>query len=670
MGDETVGTVMKGNYTEGRTDDQDKKDDYSGTLIGGSGDDTIFAGAGDKINAGDGNNMINLSPEEARGDADEGATVSITAEGSNNTISGFNFGADDDSDVLDATDLLVADVSADGDDVVVSLQGGGTLVLEDAIGETTQFDNSAIENGPLPVQFGDKELVVDDEARYYWAVGDEPATVTIGDVSADSLVANLGNADFNDQSQIGFYGDIAVLDASTYEGESTLKGNDDANVIKASKDGSDIDGGAGDDTLVGGNGADTFNVTAEGDKLLQSFTTGTDEDSDRLNTGELAITGADIDDNGNVVLTTEDGSITLEDADNKIVQFNNDFIEGDEPLAVAFGNELKVTDDATFYWGTGSEATVSLADYEGDEINVDLSNPNFNDRTQPGFYGDIKEVDASGYEGAATITGNDGANVLKASNGGATLDGGADNDTLVGGDGADDFIVGQGGADADAINSGNEIVTGVEVDKDGNVIISLENGNSVTVEDAGDKIVQFKNDAIEGDKPLAVAFGDSLSVTDNATFYWATDSEATVSLADYDKDMAVINLDNADFNDTSVLGFYGDIKEVDASEYAGYAMINGNSDSNVIKAGEGGSFISGGEGENTLVAGAGADVFVVGEGDDVIQGFDAESDAIVAEAAVDAVSISGDDVIMTVKASSLLMNTPMATKLLLKLLKA
>ena len=116
-----------------------------------------------------------------------------------------------------------------------------------------------------------------------------------------------------------FRGDIKEIDASAYEGETTLIGGDDENVLKAGSGNAYLDGGAGSNTLVGGAGSDTFKVGA-GNDLIKDF----DPASDVITTGDKAITSAKAEGN-DLILTTPDGTVTIEGAADKAFKFYNDY---------------------------------------------------------------------------------------------------------------------------------------------------------------------------------------------------------------------------------------------------------------------------------------------------------------------------------------------------------
>ena len=610
---------MVGNYPAGADKD-------GSTLKGGAANDSIFAGAGDSINAGAGNNKIELTPEAQRDEDAQGATITADAAKANTDISGFKFGNDDTADNLKTGDAAIATVATDEDgNVSLVLDNGSKVNVADAADEVVKFENQYTTNGPINAKFGDDELEVNDDADFYWAAG-EDATVKIAEDFSGNANFDLNNADFNNHDVPSFYGDIKDVDASALEGPATLKGNDEGNVLTASKGGSLLDGGAKDDTLVGGEGVDTF-VAGDGNDVIKKVDNG-----DLVTTGDAAIADVTADENGNVTLTLDNGNtVTLEDAADKKVQFANQYTKdaaGVAPINAQFGDdELEVTDDANFYWAAGDDATISVSeDYTGN-ANFDLNNADFNNREVPSFYGDsITAFDASAFEGPVTIAANDNGNKLTASKGGSLLKGGAGKDTLIGGDGEDTFVAGNGNdvirnfnADDDKLIVAGAIDT-VAVDENNNVVLTIGE-NKVTVEGAAGQSFGFDNEYTNDPGINMQVSATELSVDGNG-LYWAQGDNATVSLGDYEGEKAVVNLSDANFNN-GALSFYGNIKDIDATDYTGDAELYGNESSNAITGGEGNNTLWGGNGgDDTLIGGEGDNTFIYqnGNGNDVIRG--------------------------------------------------
>ena len=388
-----------------------------------------------------------------------------------------------------------------------------------------------------------------------------------------------------------------------------------------------IDAGTGSNYVsMSTEGKSTLNFT-EGRTTVDNFNFADGEKADTIQTGDVAISKVKVD-SGNVIFETANGHIEVENAENEVIAFNNDY-SGDTNLQVG-DQKIIYNSIAKNYFASGRNATVVVGDIDAETAEVLLDNSG-----DVKFYGSIKDIDASEFNGSANLGGNDKNNVITASAGGSTIDGGAGKDTLHGGAGKDVFIVGEdkdlvqyfvaGTSElADVINTGDMEITAMKV-SGANIVATTENGK-VTVEGAADEVVQFQNKYIEGDNPLAVQIAeDKISINDTAEYYWATGKNALVAVENYKGDSLVIDLSHTDYNDRSQIGFYGDIKEVDASGYDKAATISGNDKNNILTASDGGSQLwGGGISNDTLVGGDGADVFIYGaeDGNDVIQNAD------------------------------------------------
>ena len=461
----------------------------SATLKTGSGNDTIYGGKGSSIDAGAGKNLIKLSD-------DGGATVSA-AEGKN-TLDNFNFVGDDaPADKLSTGSLSILNAEIQKGDVI--LKNGNTRIqINDAENQNIKFENEDT-NGETVIQFGDKELELNDDAKIYWAGGNN-ATVSIGEDYTNTETAvtiDLTNTDY-DSDTMSFKGDVKDVDAQDFAGAVEITGNDRYNKITAGKGGSTLDGGEGNDTLIGGEGSDTF-IFGAGKDLISNF----DVENDKLESANLAIEKVEIK-GDNIVMITESGSkATIEGVADKTLKFENKYTQG--TIEVQFSDDAAtINNDADFYWFSGKNATVTLgSDSTLESANVDLSNYNFRNKDKLSFHGDVKTLDASEYTQAATLSGSSWKNnVIKASKGGSELwGGGATNDTLFGGDGADTFIYGAGdGKDvienataSDTVKLNNVTLDDISSAISGSDIqLNFNDGGTLTLKEAATSNVTFE----------------------------------------------------------------------------------------------------------------------------------------------------------------------------------
>jgi Ca2+-binding RTX toxin-like protein len=351
------------------------------------------------------------------------------------------------------------------------------IKVNDAKNKSMAFKNDYTDD-VINLNVSDDEVNIVD-AGYYVAKGTDVA-VSLKDYKGESANVDLNNNNFNTKDGLSFRGDIKDVDASGFKGEANIKGNDKANVIKASDGGSTIDGGKGNDTYVGGAGTDEF-IIGSGNNSVSNF----DAATDKINTGDAAIQTADIIDN-NVVFKNDNGRVSIEGAMDKVFQFENQYTDGAIKMQVS-DEKVDITEDA-YYIATGKDAVAKLGNYKGsaDTLVANLGDGNFNNKEGLSFYGDIKELDASGYTKDAQLTGNDKDNVITAGSGNTTLWGGNNgNDTLIGGAGEDKFIYTKGNGRDVIQNAGKNDtidISGITLDEFINYGDDLFVGNDVKFE--------------------------------------------------------------------------------------------------------------------------------------------------------------------------------------------
>ena len=341
-----------------------------------------------------------------------------------------------------------------------------------------------------------------------------------------------------------------VVDATNKKADMILIGGGEYENMSLAEEvgGSTLLGGTGNDTVIAGNGdyidagagknfvqmsdngGSTVNFAA-GKTTLDNFNFVEDvtEDvaADKLQTGALAISDIKVED-GDVVIKTDNGNVTINDAEGKTIAFQNQFTNG-KAINLSVGEkELDVLNDG-LYWATGSNATLALSkDYEtaeGVEVAaIDLNNSNYNEAGLS-FFGNVKEFDASEFEGKSNIAAQNNGGVIRASNGGSTITGGAGNDTFVGGEGADEFIVSAGknsisGFDVenDKLNLETAAIQGITAE--GNAIVLQTENGSVKVDNLKGKTFQFANEYTNNQNINLTAGDNALAVEDNG-LYWA-----------------------------------------------------------------------------------------------------------------------------------------------------
>lgn len=462
--------------------------DTADTLIGGTGNDTIYAGEGDVVYGGTGADSIVLSTAAA--------TVGLGNKGGADTVKGF----DATKDVILAMDTVATGLtfSVDSTDLVVSSGKNGSLKLS---GVT--LDNSNNKSKTLTVQnglAGDKVKVevlnADDalnaDAAFVSAVGTDSVGVSFADDGKDTVIDLANTKAFGDTRT---YQNINAATISG-SGADTLVGSRGADTLVASSGQTGnvtIFGGAGNDSLVddGATGNVTFLYAASnGLDTIKGYTNAANK-TDVLsfyNDSVQSYTRVERDDAG-IVFTFGDAKqkLTVQTTDavdtSVAIQKNYGDVEyakfGKSAAAATFTYESNVS---LYYGGKGQDNKLTVS--SADDATIALYDSD--------KFVNIKKVDASASTGELVLIGSADNDVLTAGSGAATLFGGKGNDTLNGGYGQTTFYFDKAGG-KDVINSLNASdkvmlydtsLSDLESNKvtaDGNLVFKLKNGSQLTV---------------------------------------------------------------------------------------------------------------------------------------------------------------------------------------------
>ncbi len=145
----------------------------------------------------------------------------------------------------------VENIAVSGDDVYLELFDGGRLMIDGAAGKDFDFEN---DYATVTAQISDGDLTFDGRADYFYTTSKSGAKV---EVSNEPYTAEVW---LDNSKDAAFHGKILELDASGLDGDATLVGNENDNVITASQRNSSLWGGrtASNDTLIAGDGRDLF----------------------------------------------------------------------------------------------------------------------------------------------------------------------------------------------------------------------------------------------------------------------------------------------------------------------------------------------------------------------------------------------------------------------------
>lgn len=436
-------------------------------ILGGKGNDTIYAGANDTVWGGfDGTDSLVGSANEAN------AFAFVAGTKSKAVVSGFEKGFGSTADSIYFLNLADAYKAS-------TLTGGNLGIADDASLDTglkitanTITDVKAQVNGfgTYNVGFGTGKLelsTTDNDMQVVYGLGGGTDTLTTS--------ANYMNQEENglkvDLSNSGLIGDQRLyININNYDG-GTANPNQTYMVIGSGKGGS-LSGGTGSkgNSLWGGFGGDDTLVGSANTKDTFFFGHGNGND---------VVSNYDTNSDSLQFLTTDFGGITAETVtggqDVKITMGSGDKKSTLTVKAIAADDAISFTTDGTnyskakvftssgastrsyardvdFYFGKGIDTLTVGTDVTADGVTIAL------DGSDGKFYEDVDVLDASKYTGAASLTGSAQNQTIIASAGGSTLYGGSgsSNDTLVGGSGADTFIYRSG--------NGNDVIQNVGSD--------------------------------------------------------------------------------------------------------------------------------------------------------------------------------------------------------------
>lgn len=436
LGDTVLGGSGNDTLLGGPSDDFMNGGDGSDLINGNGGNDTIFGGSGpDTINGGDGND-------------------SIDGQGGPDVIEGGN-----------GDDIFVWRGASSGNDTVTNASGAdGVQVTLDGSSNVVTIGQSAIPLGGiysfLQVTDGGATLTVDSSvAQVTVDGGGGDDTITVADIDRvcrGAVIVRGGN------------GDDLLTGLNAKIGPMRLR----------------MEGGNGNDTIVGTTGDDTLSGDAGIDRIKAGLG------------NDIVLGGAGIDtingEGGNDTLIGGDGSDTLvgDGADTLFGDAGNDSLIGDQGNDILSGGE----GDDTANGGDGNDTIT------GENGNDSLLGGSALDSITGGDGDDTLD----GGRNDDVLNGGAGNDKIRGDHGNDTILGGSGNDTINGGDG-DDVINGQSGNDVmtgadgdDAVNGadGDDIITG----GDGDDTLLGGNGNDIVLGDQGDDVIngQSSTDTLAG----------------------------------------------------------------------------------------------------------------------------------------------------------------------------
>ena len=272
---------------------------------------------------------------------------------------------------------------------------------------------------------------------------------------------------------------VSKINTSTVSRNISIIGNTVGTSITAGKGADTIFAGLGNDTLTGGKGNDVF-VYVGGKDLITDYKSG--EDQINLNFDDVTkstVKGSD------VILTTNEGTLTIKGTKDKIVTFVDDNGTTTEKIFFTDISYTPLETGLTY----DSKRTVLTASNKFKDNEIDLND----------YLSTVTKLNTSALSQAVNIIGNENNNSIKGGKGADTISGGLGKNTLTGGAGKDVFIY----------TSGNDVITDYKAGEDSIKIDGTISGTSYKGKDVIFKV---------GDGTLTVknSKGNEISVTDSS----------------------------------------------------------------------------------------------------------------------------------------------------------
>ena len=422
----------------------DQNNGASDSVVGSSGNDTIFVGGNDTVNAGAGKDEIYIKAANSA-KKEEGAVVQLS--GGRTYVHGWNFGFDNaaGANILETNaGNLIFD---NKEDTLLAYNATDTIYFVDNDSTTEVFEiltGSPDNNKKVSLIRSSKNVQVtsDDEvADYYYAAADVNATITFaeGVGAIGDTISMGGGTSYNTSNANNFINihNVALLN----NGAATLVGTGDKDVVQlggmtASDAQKHVSLGGGNDSLISG-GTDTsvagntiyFGLENDGSDIINNFGyyQGSAADPDKAGADKIIVYNWDeggasrISANANnIEIKVNDSSkLTIQesggiDANNKIrYQLGYDGEERIMQVGQTSGAKNNFTyDKETFVYVGNQEATQDTLSVAASDDNVAV----WLDNHHGAVYEGIGVIDAS----ASTNTQ-------------LTLAGGAENNTIIGG---------------------------------------------------------------------------------------------------------------------------------------------------------------------------------------------------------------------------------------------
>ncbi|WP_112664016.1 cadherin domain-containing protein [Microvirga flavescens] len=554
------------------------------TLIGAGGEDTLKGGSGDDVYVV----------------TDTLATiVELEGEGKDTILTSVSY-----------------TLAPDAEIEVLRANGAGAIDLTG-----NRYKNEIIGNDAANVLDGGRDSEADTLTG---GKGDDVYHLRTGDIVNEIVGEGHDTAVVYSSYTLNGGASLEVLQADQSEGTSdfSLKGNELANTIIGASGNDTLDGGGTTDgpgdSLVGGDGDDTYYVRRANDVVVEGAGGGND----------IIITSVDLTIAANVeTLQAAAGAgdlvLTGNAAANTLIGNEGDNVlrggGGADTMRGGLGDDfyyVDSSDDVVEDEGEGYDTVIVT--FAGDYTLTENSH--------------VEELRARTGVAVGKLTGNSQRNIIIADAGDNTLDGGGGGDVLQGGVGNDVYVVRAGdkivekdgeGTDTAIVDASYKLEEGLSIEV---LQAGVDTGIALTGNSFANTLIGARgNDTLDGGKGDDVLRGgkgdDTYLVNDTGTVVEEAFGEG------FDTVVTSVSF--------SLKGIEN-VEALTAKAGAGSIRLTGNSLANLIKGNEGNNMIDGGLGADTAEGGKGDDVYLVdNEGDVVNEAADEGFDTIIVTTAID-----------------------------------
>lgn len=524
-------TVDATEFEKGALIISDNNEGAADSVYGSAYADVAYVGGNDLINAGAGNDTINIASVSADSGR-RGATVVLST--GKNDVNGWTGGFDNESGsniiAFETNASTAADINfKTKSGVVVGYAEGSSLnfnSLSPSSGNSGAYDFLVGQEKVTFIASDQTVNVLSDDAIADYYKGEKAAGIYVGESVTTGLAISLGSANFTNVTKLDLHNESRASVIGTAANESiTLVGSADAGASKS------VAAGAGNDYIVSGGNSTTNagNYLFFGTYNNYTYSSGRDTVENfgfyRGAANDMDLANADVlylGDTANykgLTATASKLEISLGDSDKVII--NDNFSTSDNKMLRArFGN-----DETTYLCKFGLTSGYNTFTYDGetnaffgntgrgrDTLNVasDLNNVSIwlNDRNyDQKFYYGINVINAGNLTDAkSTLVGSSAdSNLIYSAGNGSTNSlwgGGGESNTLIGGNGDDTFFYYKsvGYVDSDGVgHASNDVIQGVQNNdliwmadvtlddialadiESGKITITLKDGSALTV---------------------------------------------------------------------------------------------------------------------------------------------------------------------------------------------